>query len=156
MVRVLILLTSAAVTLVGCALLKHTDPLQVTVVGVEPAKGEGLEMRMDLKLRIQNPNDAAIDYNGVYVEFDVENKNLGSGVANQSGTLPAFGEALVTVPVEVSYWGIAGEAMGFLGGKSFDKVSYEMRGKLNSPSSGAVSFKSKGELDLGSLMSGGK
>ena len=156
MTRVLILLTCATVNLVGCAWMKRTEPLQVTMVGAEPAKGEGLEMRVQLKLRIQNPNDAAIEYNGIYVELDVQGKSLGSGVSNQGGTVPAFGEAVVEVPVEVSYWGMAGQAMGLLSGKSFDKVSYELRGKLNSPSSGAVQFKSKGELDLSSLVTGGK
>ena len=157
MVRSLILATSAALSLVGCAWLQRTDPPQVTLVGVEPAPaGEGLEMRMQLKLRIQNPNQAPIEYNGIYVELDVQNKSLASGVSNQSGTVPAFGETVATVPVAVSYLGMAGQAMGLLSGKSFDKVTYEMRGKLNSSASGAVQFKSQGELNLADLMSSGK
>ena len=156
MVRSLILTTSAALSLVGCAWLQRTDPPQVTLVGVEPAAGEGLEMRMQLKLRIQNPNQAPIEYNGIYVELDVQNKSLASGVSNQSGTVPSFGETVATVPVSVSYLGMAGQAMGLLSGKSFDKVTYEMRGKLNSSASGAVRFKSQGELNLADLMSGGK
>ncbi len=117
MARILLLLTSAAVLLAGCAGLQHREPPHVTVVGIDPAEGEGLEMRMQLKLRIQNANDAAIDYNGIYVELDVQDKSLASGVSNQSGTVPAFGETVVSVPVQVSYWAIAGQAMGFLGGK---------------------------------------
>jgi len=152
----LILLTAGALGLAGCAVFRHTDPPQVTLVGIEPSASEGFEMRVQLKLRIQNPNDAPIVYDGVYVQLDVQNKSLASGVSHQSGTVPAFGEALVNVPVEVSYMGIAGEAMGLLGGKSFDKVSYDMRGKLSSATSGTVSFKSQGELDVGDLMTGGK
>jgi len=159
MVRALILLTAAALGLAGCALFKRTDPPQVTLVGVEPAASgasEGLEARMQLKLRVQNPNDTSIEYNGVYVELDVQNKSLASGVSNQSGTVPAFGETVIGVPVQVSYLGIAGQAMGLLSGKSFDRVTYEMRGKLNSTTSGTVGFKSKGELNLADLMTGGK
>jgi len=156
MVRSLTLLTAAALALAGCASLKHTDPPQVTLVGVEPLAGEGLEERMQLKLRIQNPNDSPIEFNGVYVELDVQNKSLGSGVSNQSGTVPAFGEALVSVPVAVSYLGIANQAMGLLSGKSFDKVTYEMRGKLSSTTSGTLRFKSQGELNLADLTTGGK
>jgi LEA14-like dessication related protein len=150
------LFAAAALSLAACAIFKHTDPPQVTLVGVEPTASEGLEVRMQLKLRVQNPNDTPIEYNGVYVEIDVQNKTLASGVSNQSGTVPAFGEALVSVPVAVSYFGIAGQAMGLLGGKSLDKVTYEMRGKLNSPASGAVHFKSQGEMNVADLMSGGK
>ena len=152
----LILLTTGALGLAGCASLRRPDPPQVTLVGVEPSASEGLEVRAQLKLRVQNPNDAPIAYNGVYVELDVQNKSVASGVSNQSGTVPAFGEALVNVPVEVSYMGIAGQAMGLLSGKSLGKVTYEMRGKLNSATSGAVAFKSQGELNLADLMTGGK
>jgi len=159
MVRSIILLTAAALGLAGCAIFKRTEPPQVTLVGVEPAASgasEDLEARMQLKLRVQNPNDTPIEYNGVYVELDVQNKSLASGVSNQSGTVPAFGEAVIGVPVAVSYLGMAGQAMGLLTGKSFDKVTYEMRGKLNSTTSGALGFKSKGELNLADIMTGGK
>jgi LEA14-like dessication related protein len=153
----LILLTAAALGLAGCAMFKHTDPIQVTMVGAEPSAGEGLEAaRVQLKLRVQNPNDTSIEYNGVYVELDVQNKSLASGVSNQSGTVPAFGEAVVTVPVSISYWGIAGQAMGLISGKSFDKVSYEMQGKLNTTTSGALRFKSQGELSVADLVGSGK
>ena len=156
-VRCLILLTAAAVTLAGCAIFKRTNPPQVTVAGIEPATSgasEDLEARMQLRLRVQNPNAAPIEYNGIYVELDVQNKRLASGVSNQSGTVPAFGEAVIGVPVELSYLGMAGEAMGLLTGKSLDKVTYKMRGKLNSPTSGALPFESQGELNLADVMTG--
>jgi LEA14-like dessication related protein len=159
MVRSLILLTVATLGLAGCAIFKRTDPPQVTLAGIEPAASgasQGLEVRMQLKLRVQNPNDAPIEYNGVYVELDVQNKSLASGASNQSGTVPAFGETFIGVPVAVSYLGIAGQAMGLLGGKSLDKVTYEMHGKLSSTTSGDLRFKSQGELNLADVMTGGK
>jgi len=156
MVRSLSLLTAAALTLAGCSWMQRTDPPQVTLVGVEPAASEGLETRIQLKLRVQNPNDAPIGYNGVYVELDVQDKSFASGVSNQSGTVPAFGEAVITVPVAVSIWSIAGQGMGLFSGKAMDKVTYAMRGKLSGSSSETVRFKSQGELNLADLVSGGK
>src|SRR4029077_7352558 len=143
MARPLIVLTAAALGLSGCASLQRTDPPHVTVVGIEPSAGEGLEARRRFKLRVQNPNDAPIEYNGIYVELDVQNKSLASGVSNQSGTVPAFGETVIDVPVTVSVWGSAGQALGLLSGKSMDKIAYEMRGKLSSTTSGALRFKSQ-------------
>jgi len=35
-----------------------------------------------------------------------------------------------------------------------DKVTYKMRGKLNSPTSGALPFESQGELNLADVMTG--
>ena len=154
MVRLLILLTSAALGLAGCAIFKRTDPPQVTVMGVEPAASgasQGLGAHMQLRLRVKNPNDTPIEYNGISVELEVQNKSLASGMSNESGTVPAFGETAVLVPVEISYMGMAGQAMGLLSGKSLDKVTYEMHGKV-----GTVPFKSQGELSLTAIMTGGK
>ena len=148
MPRSLALIAAGALALAGCAAFPHTDPPHVSVVGVEPAQGEGLEMRMQLKLRVQNPNAAAIDFNGVYVELKLLDKSFASGVSNESGTVPAFGETVLVVPVSVSVMGLIGQAMGFMGGKSIDKVNYELHGKLNTTNSGAVRFTSKGELAL--------
>ena len=55
----------------GCAGMQRQDPLQVTVAGIESLPGEGMELRMLVKLRVQNPNDAPLDYDGVYVKLDV-------------------------------------------------------------------------------------
>ena len=45
-----------AVTILAgsCASLQRTDPLQVTVAGIEPMQGQGMELRMLVKLRVQN------------------------------------------------------------------------------------------------------
>jgi LEA14-like dessication related protein len=157
MARPVILLTAAALLLGGCGAFQHQDPLQVTLVGIEPAAGagEGLEMRMQLKLRMQNPNETAIPYDGIYVEVRLLNRNFGTGVSRESGTVPPFGEAVVAVPLEVSILGLAGDAMSLLGGKGLDKIAYEMDGKLSSASSGTVRFKSQGELSVADVMGGG-
>jgi LEA14-like dessication related protein len=148
MLRPLALITGAALSLAGCASLPHTDPPLVTVVDIEPAAGEGLEARMQLKLRVQNPNNTPIEFSGIYVELKVLGKSFASGVSDQSGTVPSFGETVVGVPVTVSVMGVVGQALGILGGKSLDKITYEMSGKLNSATSGTLRFKSHGELTL--------
>jgi LEA14-like dessication related protein len=148
MIRSLALITAAALSLAGCVSLPHTDPPQVTVVDMEPAEGEGLEARMQLKLRVQNPNNTPIEFSGIFVELKVLGKSFASGVSDQSGTVPAFGETVIGVPMTVSVIGIVGEALGILGGKPLDKITYEMSGKLNSVTSGTLRFKSQGELTL--------
>ena len=74
----------------------------MNVVGVESLKGEGLELRFLIKLRVQNPNDSPIEYDGISIELDVNGKTLASGVSGERGTVPRFGEAIVTVPVSIS------------------------------------------------------
>ena len=101
-VPLLILFTAAAVALAGCAIFKRANPLQVTLAGIEPAASgasEDLEARMQLRLRVQNPNDAPIEYDGIYVEIDVQNKSLGSGVSKQSGRC-----RLLAKPLSACLW----------------------------------------------------
>ena len=62
-----LVLSATAMALSGCASLLDREPVRVNVVGVEPLRGEGLEARLALKLRIVNPNDAAITYDGLSV-----------------------------------------------------------------------------------------
>ena len=151
--RAWILLAVAALTVAGCAL-QRMNPPRVTLAGVEPAAGQGLEARMQLRLRVQNPNDTPIEFNGIYVQLDLLDRTFASGVSSQSGTVPAFGEAVITVPVTVSVLGIAGQVMGLLSGRAPDRITYAMHGTLNRPGAGALRFRSQGELNVADLTRG--
>jgi LEA14-like dessication related protein len=147
---VLVLMAGAALLLGACASLQRSEPVQVNLVGVEPLAGEGLEMRM----LVQNPNDAPIEFNGVFVEMDVEGKRFASGVSDAAGVVPRFGEAVVSVPVSISMYGIARQAMSMIGGEVRGKLAYEMGGKLAGPGFGSVRFHTRGELTLPRELSG--
>ena len=45
-------------------------------------KGEGLELRMLVKLRVQNPNSTALSYDGAYVKAEVQGKTFATGVSD--------------------------------------------------------------------------
>ena len=100
LLRSLVLLAAAAVTLASCAWMHGREPPQVSLAGVDTSPAgdssgsQSFEARVQLKLRVRNPNDTAIDYNGISVELDVQGKSLASGLSNQSGTVPPFGETL--------------------------------------------------------------
>jgi len=143
------LLLLAAVMLSACASMPSKDPLQVSVAGIESMPGEGMELRLLVKLRIQNPNDAPIEFNGISLNLDVMGRDFASGVSDQAGTVPRFGEAVVAVPVTVSLMRMARQVIGMLDGKPVDKVTYSLTGKLNGVSLfGTQRFSSNGELDL--------
>jgi LEA14-like dessication related protein len=137
---------AALLALSGCATLRQ-DPVQVYVVGVEPLQGEGLELRMLVKLRVQNPNESPIAYHGVYVDLQVQNRPFASGVSNVAGEVPAFGEAVVAVPVSISAFRLVRSAIGTLSNPT-DKIAYTLNGKLAGPVFNAVRFKSSGEMTL--------
>jgi len=132
----------------GCAGLPSREPVQVIVAGVEPLQGEGLELRMLVKLRIQNPNDLPLDYNGVAVRMDVQDKLFATGVSDAVGSVPRFGETIVSVPVSVSLFRIAHQAIGVMNQDKQGRLTYELTGKLVGPSFNSLHFKSNGELSL--------
>jgi LEA14-like dessication related protein len=138
----------AALLISGCALLQPRDPLHVTVAGIEPLQGEGLELRMSVKLRVQNPNDAPLDYRGVAVEMNVQGKTLATGVTNEAGTVPGFGEAVIAVPVTISAFRMARQALGMMNGEGIEKIEYEMKGKVSGSGMSTMRFVTKGQFDL--------
>lgn len=138
----------AMLGLVSCAGLQQREPIDVIVAGVEPLESEGMELRMLVKLRIQNPGDSPIDFNGVSVAMDVQGKRFATGVSDATGSVPRFGEAIVSVPVSISMFRIARQAMGVMADKSAGKLEYEMTGRLAGPAFRSARFSSKGEFTL--------
>jgi LEA14-like dessication related protein len=132
--------------LAACATMGEWEPLQVTVADIESIPSESLEWRMLVKLRVQNPNETPVDFDGVYVRLDVLDKTLASGVSDQRGSIPRYGEALVAVPVTVSAVRVALGVLGVLGGAPIEKIPYRMEGKLDSPGFGSTRFTAQGEL----------
>ena len=142
---------AAALLLASCASLQTRDPLQVTMAGVESLPGEGMEVRLMVKLRVQNPNDAAIDFNGVALTMDVQGKTFASGVSDAAGSVPRFGETVVAVPVTISTFRLIRQAIDMVHGDGTGKLNYAMKGKLNGTGFSAHRFTTKGDLDLSSL-----
>jgi len=142
-------IAAALSLLASCAMLPGHDPLQVTVADIESVEGQGMEWRMLVTLRVQNPNDTPVEYDGAYLRMDVLDSTFATGVSDERGTVPRFGEALVRVPVTVSTVNIVRQVIGFAaGGKAPDRISYRLEGKLNSPGFGSTRFDSHGELAL--------
>lgn len=139
---ILLLALGACASLFG-----QRDPLRINLVGLEPAAGQGMEARFVVKLRVQNPNDQAIDYNGIALDLSVNGQPLASGVSDESGQVPRFGEKVITVPVSVSAFSAIRQAWGLSGGPPRQGMPYEINGKLAGGLFGTVRFNDKGVLN---------
>jgi len=147
--RSFVLLLATASTLASCAAMPGRAPVQVTVADIESLPSEGLEMRMLVKLRVQNPNDTPIEYDGVYVSMAVQDKTFATGVSDERGVIPRFGEGVVNVPVTVSLARAVTNAFRmFGGGETPERFTYKLEGKLNGPLFGSTYFESRGEIAL--------
>jgi LEA14-like dessication related protein len=140
-------LAAIAIALSACANMPNRDPVEVYVVGIEPMQGQGLELRMLVKLRVQNPNDTPIEYNGVAVAMEVDGRTFASGVSDAAGTVPRFGERVISVPVSISALRALRSAAA-IAGTNAERISYRLKGKLAGPVFNSVRFTSTGEVSL--------
>jgi LEA14-like dessication related protein len=144
-------LTSLKIMLVlavaACAGMPAREPLQVTVADIESLPAEGLEFRMNVSLRIQNPNDSPVAYEGVYVKLIVQGKTFATGVSGEHGSIGPYGESVISVPMTVSALRMAINAVGMLQDK-LEKIHYNLEGKLDGPAFGSTRFQTQGELAL--------
>ena len=111
------------VLLSACSTFGQRDPLRIDLVGLEPLPGQGMEMRFMVKLRVQNPNDEPIEYNGIALALAVNGQPLAA--------FSAFRQA----------WGLSNNA-------PTRGMPYVVKGKLAGGLFGTVRFSEKGTLDF--------
>jgi LEA14-like dessication related protein len=132
----------------SCALFQPRDAVTINVVGIEPLPAQELEIRFAVKLRLQNPNETAIDYNGVALNLEVNGQPLATGVSDRQGRIERYSEDVLVVPVSVSAFSALRQALGLTQTQSLDGLPYVLRGKLAGGVFGTVRFEDRGRLNL--------
>ena len=134
----------------ACSTLPNRDPLSIDVAGIEPLPGEGLELRLAVRVRIQNPNDSDIEYSGAALNLDLNGRKLASGVSAAMGTVPRYGEVVLEIPVTISALSMVRQVLGFVNDRQDQQreVSYTVRGKLEGGVFGTRRFTDEGTFEL--------
>ena len=138
-----------ALAMSACASLPNSDPLSIDVAGIEPVPSEGMELRLAVSVRIQNPNDFSIDYSGAALNLDLNGRRLASGVSAEVGSVPRYGETVLTIPVTVSAFNVARQLMGFANDPNPEALTLAIRGKLEGGLFRTRRFRDEATLDLG-------
>jgi LEA14-like dessication related protein len=148
----MLLVSGLVLILAGCAALNHRDALRISIAGMQPLEGEGMEARFAVQLRIQNHSNKPVDYDGIALDLDLRGMSFASGVSNQSGTIPGFGETVITVPVTVPATAILRQVFQIATSDRpgvETKVDYRLRGLLGGPGLAlGHRFDSTGEVTL--------
>ncbi|HNJ83353.1 MAG TPA: LEA type 2 family protein [Piscinibacter sp.] len=148
----LLLAALVSLLLAACAALPGRDPLRVELVGIEPIEGQGLELRLAVKLRVQNPNEEAVEYDGAALDLEVNGKSLAYGVSDQRGSVPRYGERVLVVPVSITALNVVRQALALADGTQRESVPFVLRGKLAGGVFGAVRFSQEGSIGIASLL----
>ncbi|MGC3891070.1 LEA type 2 family protein [Pseudomonas urmiensis] len=144
----LLLVVLLACTVNACALLQARDPLNISVIGIESLPGQELELRIAVKIRVQNPNETPVDFNGIALNLEVNDQPLAAGVSDQRGHIGRYDETVIVVPVSVTAFAFLRQAYGLSQVQSLQGLPYVLRGKLAGGPLGTVRFTDKGKLDL--------
>ena len=138
----------ALVAVSACAGLNQRDPLFIDVAGIETLPGEGMELVLAVSIRVQNPNDTPVEYSGVALTLDVNDRSLASGVSDEVGIVPRYGETVFTVPMTISAFDVARQVYGEMRGEDLSEVRYRVRGKLEGGLFGTRRFSDEGLFSL--------
>ena len=142
----------AVLALGGCASwFGNNDPLRVSIAGLEPLGGsQGPELHYNVKLRIQNPNGGSFSFSGVSVDLQLNGADFANGVTSQSGTVPGYGETLVSVPVTAPAFAVLNKAYSAAGSDTPPgQYPYILHGRLASGiTGGGQRFLDQGVLSL--------
>lgn len=146
--RMTFLSLPALLALAACAGFSQRDPLFIDVAGIEQVPGEGMELNLLVSIRVQNPNDTAVRYDGLALALDVNGQTLASGVSDDIGTVPRYGQKVFTIPVTISAFNVARQVFGAMNAADPAEVRYELRGKLEGGLFGTRRFEDQGMLRL--------
>lgn len=102
----------------------------VSFVGMRALEANLFEQRLEVRLRVTNPNDIDLPVNGLDVEVELAEQPFARGVSAREFVVPARGEAefdmIVTANAANALLKVAGSDR-----KSREEIRYRLSGKLS-------------------------
>ena len=133
----------AVLNLPGCAswLMRGEAP-EVLVTNVTPLEASAFEQRLQVDLRIRNPNDFDLAVTGIDFRLDLNGNRLARGLGNKELVVPRLSDAVTSVETSTSTLQVVRQLLSFSGDQSF---TYHVAGVLHTKE-GRLPFDSSGVL----------
>ena len=124
-----------------------TEPIEASLVGLQPLEVGLLEQVFEARLRLVNPNPSELAVDGLRVRLSLDGAALGGGVSGERFVLPSLGEVVVPVRLGVQTVDLVGRLAAL--GRGEGRVVYRLDGDLLVGGAlGTVPFRRDGEFDL--------
>ena len=118
------------VLLGGCASLSSDlQSPRITLADISVIDIKLLEQRYRIVVRVQNPNDRALNIRGISIELDINGESFASGVGNTATDIEPYGEGLVELEVTSSLFGLV-EQIRALEQRQGRAINYRIHGRL--------------------------
>ena len=117
------------VAVVGCASwFVKSEPPEVLVTNITPLEATAFEQRLQVDLRIRNPNDFDLLFTGIDFTLNLNGKRLVRGVGNTAITIPRLSDAVVSVQTSTSTLDVVRQLLSF---SQAQDLSYDITGRLH-------------------------
>lgn len=133
--------------LAACAALRDAEPPQVRLADLRLLQSGLFEQRLQVDLRVGNPNDFDLPLDGLTFELTLNDEPFAQGFTNEAVTIPRLGEATVPVVASTTLLDLVQQALVF--GKRGD-LSYRIEGVayLQGPTRRSLPYERSGRLRL--------
>jgi Late embryogenesis abundant protein len=129
--RLLAFLLLPGLLLPGCASLStDMDPPKVTLESFSSLPSEGAGPRFEIKLRVQNPNEQALDIVGISYTIELLGKEVMSGVTNDVPVIDGYSEGVVSLEAGVQLLQVL-RLLASLGQAETDALDYRFTAKVD-------------------------
>lgn len=115
----------------GCATMSpdYEEPT-VELVSFKALPANGFEQNFEIGLKLTNPNNFELPFNGISCQLSLAGETLARGVTSDIPTAAAYGESRFVVPVSTSLMGGIKVIRALMASKGQD-ISYQMKAKID-------------------------
>ncbi len=141
-----IILASGLLVSVGCeTIVPHhgpPEPPEVLLVNILPLDTTMFEQRLQVDLRIRNPNDFDLEITGLDFTLHLNEQQLTRGLTNKSATIPRLADSIISVETTTSTLDVLRQLLNF---QQHHTMAYQVTGVVHIQG-GRLPFERKGTL----------
>ncbi len=100
--RFLWTLSTVALLCAGCSSMGSLEPPDVTLAGVQLTEVTMFETTIETRLRIGNPNNESLTFDGASFKLELEDRKVGRGMTPERFTIPRLSTEVVDVTFHVN------------------------------------------------------
>lgn len=151
--RTLFIGLAGCLALAGCAAIpRDLKTPEVSFVGLRAVEASVFEQKLEVRLKVRNPNDLELPVNGLEVDMELAGEPFARGTSAREFVVPALGEAEFDMNVTANAAPALLRLMG--GDRKSREIDYRLKGKLSTRIGmlRTIPFEQAGKLPMSDLL----